>query len=150
MSLLKDILTVVDGGVIAVTPRAGFFVAFELEAHEVRATPNRTHIEDSLRDAIPIFPAVAAEPQLVPTRNIVLIHSVNKSPGFCDQAFGFFNGVLKCILPIGSTIVDRNPSLVVDMPGDTEIAGKLDLGTIHNGGVQVVGHPISIDISEPV
>ena len=63
---------------------------------------------------------------------------------------GVCNGVFKSPLPIASsTMVELDP-FVVDMTGVTQTAGKLDLGNIPNGGVQVVGHPISIDISEAV
>ena len=148
ISLWKDTLTFVDGGVSAVIHRAVLGVASEFQAHEIR--PSVVYVPDSRGDVLPDLGVVATEPQVVPCRNMLSIHPLKFNVGIFDQVFGLLNGCSKCVLPTGSTIGDLNLPLVVDMSGDTEVAGKLDYGNILNGGVQIVGRPISIDIGEPV
>ena len=148
VSLLKDILTEIDGGCTATDALAGLCVA---GVAKVRECSRFRHAVDSIRDPEPNVDVVGTEPVLVSLRNRVGIpQTINVTVGSHDPEGGHIHGLLKLLLVRSCTFVGINDPLVVDMPGDTEITGKPDLGNIPNSGVEVLGCPVSIDIGEVV
>ena len=102
-------------------------------------------------DVNPVPVVKCAKPPPVSWRDGVLTpYLVMVINGFRGPSWDLINGKLKVFhLPRFTAWEFRTP-LVVDTPGDTEIAGELDLCNIPNSGVQGLVNPIGIDVREEV
>ena len=108
------------------------------------------HRLQSILDVLPKCVVEVTEPERIMIWNSrKRIYSSEKPAGDFDLISGRPDGPSNLIHLRFLTLGIFNP-LVVDMPGDTEIAGELDLGNIPNSGVQVLGRSVSIDIGEVV
>ena len=118
---------------------------------DVLEYPPVCHRLECSPDVFPVPVIVRTEPSPVSGRDSMRTrYSVNVIEGVVDPEKSPMKGIYEHspIPPI--TIWETSIPLVVDAPGDTKIAGELDLGNIPNSGVQVLGHPIGIDVREEV
>lgn len=89
---------------------------------------------------------VATEPCRISGR--VVSEKSQVIEGSSGETLGYLDGVHNHIVLIVVAAMKEGP-LSVDLPGDRDwgITGKLDLGSVFNGGVQVLGGAISVDVS---
>ena len=147
ISPLREILTEVDEGCNATTTRAVFS---EAAVVHVRKYSRLGHLLEPIPDGPPVVDVEATKPYHVSARKIrERPYKLDVLEGLCDLLLGLHNGGYKLISLPGLAAWESSP-LIVDGPEDTEIARELDLSSIPNGGVQVLGRPVSIDIGEEV
>ena len=105
-------------------------------------------ILEGFQDDIPVVVTIEAEPFFVPLRLKRNMAHVSVSIG--NHRLGACTGHNKLLLFYGRAVDVVVAPLVVDAPGAGEIARELDLCDTLNGGIQVLGSAVSVDVGKLV